>query len=223
LPILSGNLACANGTRRHRRNLPPPTALLVSSVSVEAAERRVGGSLCRTSGSTRLWRCCPSSVSNIRYRRIPNWLTLGGVVTGVALNSVPYQGLPGLKLSLAGRGVAFGSYMLLYLVRSMGAGDVKLMAAIGAMVGFRDWFGIFLVTALIGGVAGIALVAARGRLLRTFWDIGFILSELKQGWPAYVRNEELDVRSPKAMGLPPGAVIGAGTLVFLGTCARYGQ
>ena len=170
-----------------------------------------------------MWRCCPSSVSNIRYRRIPNWLTLGGVVTGVALNSVPYQGLPGLKLSLAGRGVAFGSYMLLYLVRSMGAGDVKLIAAIGAMVGFRDWFGIFLVTALIGGVAGIALVAARGRLLRTFWDIGFILSELKQGWPAYVRNEELDVRSPKAMGLPPGAVIGAGTLVFLGTCARYGQ
>ena len=117
-----------------------------------------------------MWRCCPSSVSNIRYRRIPNWLTLGGVVTGVALNSVPYQGLPGLKLSLAGRGVAFGSYMLLYLVRSMGAGDVKLMAAIGAMVGFRDWFGIFLVTALIGGVAGIALVAARGRLLRTFWE-----------------------------------------------------
>ena len=183
----------------------------------------IGGRLCRRSGSTRLWRCCPSSVSNIRYRRIPNWLTLGGVVTGVALNSVPYQGLPGLKLSLAGRGVAFGSYMLLYLVRSMGAGDVKLMAAIGAMVGFRDWFGIFLVTALIGGVAGIALVAARGRLLRTFWGIGFILSELKQGWPAYVRNEELDVRSPKAMGLPPGAVIGAGTLVFLGTCARYGQ
>ena len=117
-----------------------------------------------------MWRCCPSSVSNIRYRRIPNWLTLGGVVTGVALNSVLYQGLPGLKLSLAGRGVAFGSYMLLYLVRSMGAGDVKLIAAIGAMVGFRDWFGIFLVTALIAGVAGIALVAARGRLLRTFWE-----------------------------------------------------
>ncbi len=114
-----------------------------------------------------MWRCCPSSVSNIRYRRIPNWLTLGGVVTGVALNSVLYQGLPGL---IAGRGVAFGSYMLLYLVRSMGAGDVKLIAAIGAMVGFRDWFGIFLVTALIAGVAGIALVAARGRLLRTFWE-----------------------------------------------------
>lgn len=164
-----------------------------------------------------------AAIFDIRYRRIPNWLTLSGVVTGVALNSFLYQGLPGLKLSLAGLGVAFGSYMLLYLVRGMGAGDVKLMAAIGAMVGFRDWFGIFLVTALIGGVAGIALVAARGRLLRTFWNIGFILSELKQGRPAYVRNEELDVRSPKAMGLPHGAVIAAGTLVFLGTCARYGQ
>lgn len=164
-----------------------------------------------------------AAVFDIRYRRIPNWLTLGGVVSGVALNSFLYQGLPGLKLSLAGLGVAFGSYLLLYLVRGMGAGDVKLMAAIGAMVGFRDWFGIFLVTALIGGVVGIALIAVRGRLLKTFWNIGFILAELKQGRPAYVHNEELDVRSPKAVGLPHGAVIAMGTLVFLGTCARYGQ
>lgn len=164
-----------------------------------------------------------AAVFDIRYRRIPNWLTVSGVVSGVALNAFLYQGLPGLKLSLAGLGVAFGCYLLLYLIRGMGAGDVKLMAAIGAMVGFRDWFGIFLVTALIGGVVGLALVLIRGRLSKTLWNVGFILSELRQGRPAYVRNEELDVRSPKAVGLPHGAVIAMGTLVFLGTCARLGQ
>lgn len=164
-----------------------------------------------------------AAIFDIRYRRIPNWLTVSGVVSGVALNSFLYQGLPGLQLSLAGLGVAFGCYLLLYLIRGMGAGDVKLMAAIGAMVGFRDWFGIFLVTAIIGGVVGLALVLIRGRLAKTLWNVGFILSELRQGRPAYVRNEELDVRSPKALGLPHGAVIAAGTLVFLGTCAHLGQ
>lgn len=164
-----------------------------------------------------------AAVYDIRFRRIPNWLTLAGVVTGVALNVFLYQGLPGLRLSLPGLAVAFGSYFVLYLVRAMGAGDVKLMAAIGAMVGLTNWFGIFLFTAMIGGLAGIALVAARGRLRKTFWNVSFILSEMKHGRPAYVGNEELDVRSPKSLGLPHGAVIALGTLAFLGASAHFGR
>jgi prepilin peptidase CpaA len=41
----------------------------------------------------------------------------------------------------------------------MGAGDVKLMAAVGALVGWRDWFGTFLITAIIGGAMALILVA----------------------------------------------------------------
>jgi hypothetical protein len=66
----------------------------------------------------------------------------------------------------------------------------------------------------------IVLVAARGRLKRTFFNVGFILSEMKHGRPAYVEKEELDVRSPKAVGLPHGAVIAVSTLFFLAVAAR---
>jgi prepilin peptidase CpaA len=160
---------------------------------------------------------------DLRYRRIPNWLTTGGVIAGIALNSFMYRGWPGLRLSLAGLAVGFGTYFFLYSLRAMGGGDVKLMAAIGALVGMRDWFGIFLVTAIVGGIAGLAMVAMRGRLKKTLWNVGFILSEMKCGRPAYVGREELDVRSPKSVGLPHGAMIALGTIVFLGLSTRVDQ
>jgi prepilin peptidase CpaA len=164
-----------------------------------------------------------AAVYDVRYRRIPNWLTIGGVLAGIALNSFIYRGWPGLQLSLVGLAVGFAAYFILYSLRAMGGGDVKLMAAIGALVGVRDWFGIFLITAIIGGVAGLVMVAMRGRLKKTLWNVGFILSEMRRGRPAYAGREELNVRSPKSVGLPHGAVIALGTIVFLGLSTRLNQ
>ena len=56
---------------------------------------------------------------------------------------------------------------------------------------------------------------ARKRLKKTFFNVGFILSEMKSGRPAYLGNEELDVRNQKALGLPHGAVIAVGTVFYL--------
>ena len=160
---------------------------------------------------------------DVLYRRIPNWLTTGGVLAGIALNSFIYRGWPGLRLSLAGLAVGFAAYFALYSLRAMGGGDVKLMAAIGALVGVRDWFGIFLITAIVGGVAGLAMVAVRGRLKKTLWNMSFILSEMKHGRPAYIRREELDVKSPRSVGLPHGAMIALGAIAFLGLSLRFKQ
>jgi prepilin peptidase CpaA len=164
-----------------------------------------------------------AGVYDLLYRRIPNWLTIGGVVAGIAMNSFIYRGWPGLRLSLGGLAAGFAAYFILYSVRAMGGGDVKLMAAVGALVGVRDWFGIFLITAIVGGVAGLAMVAMRGRLKKTLWNVGFILSEMKHGRPAFVGREELDVRSPKSVGLPHGAMIALGTIVFLGLSTRLNR
>jgi prepilin peptidase CpaA len=158
---------------------------------------------------------------DIPYRRIPNWITAAGVLLGIAMNTFLY-GWPGLLTSLEGLAVGFGAYLILYSMRAMGAGDVKLMAAIGAMVGWQDWFGIFIVTAIVGGFASMALMAMRGRVKKTLWNVGFVLTEMKSGRAAYLSNEELDVRSPKAIGLPHAAVIAAGTLVFLGLSIHFG-
>ena len=164
-----------------------------------------------------------AAVYDIRYRRIPNWLTLAGVLLGFAINFGigPPEG--GVLFALQGFALAFGLYMFLYVLRAMGAGDVKLMAAIGALVGWERWFGIFLVTAIVGGVMALALVAVRGRLKKTMFNVGFILSEIKHGRPAYVGKEELDVRSGKALGLPHGAVIAIGTIFFLAVCGRLAR
>jgi prepilin peptidase CpaA len=163
-----------------------------------------------------------AAVYDVRYRRIPNWLTLAGILAGVALNGFLDQGRPGLFVSsLLGLAVAFGVYFVLYALRAMGAGDVKMMVAVGAIVGWRDWFGIFIITAIIGGIMALILVAMRGRVKKTLWNVAFILSELKGGRPAYMRREELDVKNPKALGLPHGAVIAVGTVFFLAVSAHF--
>jgi prepilin peptidase CpaA len=162
-----------------------------------------------------------AAVYDVRYRRIPNWLSVGGVLIGLALNTFLYQGWPGLRFALIGMGAGFGVYFVLYALRAMGAGDVKLMAAVGALVGWQNWFGIFLITAIIGGAMALILVALRGRVKKTLWNVGFILSEMRSGRPAYVGKEELDVRNPKALGLPHGAVIAVGTIFFLAVSAHF--
>lgn len=164
-----------------------------------------------------------AAVYDVRYRRIPNWLSLSGVLVGLALNAFLDPVWPGLRLSLMGLGMGFGVYFLLYALRAMGAGDVKLMAAVGALVGWRDWFGTFLITAIIGGAMALILVAAKGRVKKTLWNLSFILSELKSGRPAYMRKEDLDVRNPRALGLPHGAVIAVGTIFFLALAAHFGR
>ncbi len=162
-----------------------------------------------------------AAVYDVRYRRIPNWISVSGAAIGLALNAFLYRGVPGLLFSLKGLALGFGAYFLLYVIRAMGAGDVKLMGAVGSLVGWEDWFAIFLVTAIMGGVLALIVVVARGRLKKTFWNVGFIFGEMRHGRPAYLNREELDVKNPKAMGLPHGAVIAVGTIFFLALSSRY--
>jgi len=69
-------------------------------------------------------------------------------------------------------------------------------------VGWPNWFGIFVVTAIVGGFMALILVAVRKRVKSTFWNVGFIINEMKSGRPAYVGKEELDVHHPKALVYP---------------------
>jgi len=157
---------------------------------------------------------------DVKYRKIPNWLSLSGILLGVAINFGigPPEG--GVVFALQGFALGFAVYMALYVIRAMGAGDVKLMGAVGALVGWERWFGIFLVTAIVGGVMAFMLVLFPGRLKRTLFNVGFILSELKHGRPAYVAKEELDVRTQKGASLPHGAVIAISTIFYIAMAAR---
>lgn len=162
-----------------------------------------------------------AAIYDVRYRRIPNWVSVSGALIGVALNSFLYPGVPGLIFALKGLALGFCMYFLLYALHAMGAGDVKLMGAAGSLVGWQDWFGIFLITAILGGIMSVLVVLLRKRFKKTLWNVGYIVGEMKSGRAAFVSREELDVKSPQAMGLPHGAVIAIGTIFFLALSAHF--
>ena len=161
-----------------------------------------------------------AAVYDYRFRRVPNWLTFSGVLIGIGLNAFLYE-TPGLWLGLNGVGLALLIYFPLFVLRGMGAGDVKLMAAVGAFVGPINWIGILLLTAVFGGIAAIVLVSLKGRLRQTLYNLWFILTSLGHRQAPYEGNPQLDVRSDQALRLPHGVVIACGTIVFLGAAALW--
>ena len=161
-----------------------------------------------------------AAVFDVRRRRIPNWLTGAGIALGFAAHMYERGAGRGFLFSLSGLAVATSVYMLLYVLRALGGGDSKLMSAAGAFAGWQNWIGIFIVTAILGGVAAIVLAAARGRLRQTLWNTGFVLSEAKRGRPAYLTRKDLDVRTGQGMSLPHGAIIAVSTLIYLAIQAR---
>ncbi len=155
-----------------------------------------------------------AAVYDWRWRRIPNWLVSAGAVAAFALH-VWLGGLEGLKTAASGFSVALAVYVPLFAIRSVGGGDVKLMAAVGAFLGAVDWLLLFLISSLLGGVMALALVIWKGKLGATLRNVGFILAELAHLRPPHQKREALDIRHPDAITLPRGVVIALSTILLL--------
>src|SRR3954451_14942461 len=104
-----------------------------------------------------------------KYRKIPNWLNLSGLILGFGLNTL-FGGTSGFVSAGQGFLLALAIYLPLYLIKGMGAGDVKLMGAIGSLVGPSNWFQIFVATALFGGLAAAMLALTKKRFGETCWN-----------------------------------------------------
>lgn len=169
------------------------------------------------------WRIGPlvllllmAAVWDYRTQRIPNWLVLPGMVFGLAVNML-IAPLPGAAFwwPLAGLAVGFIGFMPLYLIRAMGAGDVKLMAMVGAFVGPEQTFWILLYTMVAGGVLSLALVLMRGTARRLFRNIAllfqFAYSDVTRG---VLPNFTVGI-SLSAGKLPYAVAIAIGTLSYL--------
>ncbi|HXE12301.1 MAG TPA: prepilin peptidase [Bryobacteraceae bacterium] len=155
-----------------------------------------------------------AAIYDLRFRRIPNWLNLSGLMLGFALNAVCFH-LVGAKNAGEGMLLALAVYLPLYLLRGMGAGDVKLMAAVGALVGPGNWFQIFVATALMGGACAGIFALAKGRLGETLCNLHFLLRDLISFRAPYRTNPQLDFRNSGSLGLPHGVPIALGSFVFL--------
>jgi prepilin peptidase CpaA len=92
---------------------------------------------------------------------------------------------------------------------------VKLMAAVGAIAGPWNWLGIFLATALLGGVVSLVFVAFKRRLHQTCFNVALVVAELSQFRLPSKSDSQLDIRHPRAVGMPHGVLIALGALAFL--------
>lgn len=155
-----------------------------------------------------------ASVYDFRYRRIPNWLVGAGAFAGIVSNTVTsgWHGLSGSSLGLL---TGFLLYLPLYIVRARGGGDVKLLAAIGAIVGAWTCVVITIFSALLGGIVGLALILWKKRLSKTLLNVSVITHELLRRRMPYLVDEQLDVRHPESLRTPHALILASGCVTFL--------
>jgi len=148
------------------------------------------------------------AVWDIGSRRIPNLLSYSGILVGIALRT-SVLGWRGLASALAGGAFAGGIFFLLYLVRGMGGGDVKLMTAVGCLTGVPTVFHIMLTCALAGGIMALGIVLYRSsarRTLRNVWELlRFHAAHGAQVHPT------LNIDNPQTTRLPYALAIAAGS------------
>ncbi|MCZ2153784.1 MAG: prepilin peptidase [Bryobacterales bacterium] len=158
--------------------------------------------------------CLIGAITDLRTRRIPNWLTLGSLPIGLIASGV-LGGWKGLFFSIAGMLLALVIYFVMYLLRAMGAGDAKIMAAIGAFIGPLMWFHLFLFASILGGVAAVVFTLARGQFKSMLSKSMEILRSLAYLRAPYAANPDLDIRSAKSLSIPHGAIIALAWFLLL--------
>ena len=155
---------------------------------------------------------------DVQQHRIPNWLTYPAILMGVLLRAHLW-GLNGVFTALGGGLLSAGIVFVFYAVRAMGGGDLKLMAAIGAVSGPRYALVSLLATAIAGGVLAIIYAVYRSKLLATLGNTGELVKFHVAGGMQV--HPDLNLDNPDALRMPYGLAIAAGSLyTFIAACWR---
>ncbi len=123
-----------------------------------------------------------ASAADLRGGTVPNWLTYSGVFCGLMWYWAT-DGLRGAGFSLVGAAAGFASLLVFFLLGGMGGGDVKLMAAFGALVGPSVIVQALIWIAVLGGIGAAGSVFWRAWRSRT-WSSGMSQREFIPYAPA---------------------------------------
>jgi prepilin peptidase CpaA len=146
-----------------------------------------------------------ATFTDLRSRRIPNWLVLPYLLAGIAVSSW-LHGWHGAGQSLEGAGLALLIYGFLFWMGGMGAGDVKLCIAIGAWIGPNQLFIALVLTGLAGGAMALVWAVRGGFLKELFQHTGGLLFSAKERGEAVLSN-------PQRRKMPYAPAIAIGTLI----------
>lgn len=148
-------------------------------------------------------------------RRVPNWLNAALIAIGFIVQGY-FFGLGGLASGGLGLLVGFGLLIIPWAMHGMGAGDVKLMAAIGVWFGPWMTFISFAVGAFLGGIIATVMIVSAGRLHAACANVGVLLVKIRSRDTAF--GEFGSAKSFAAGGsqlLPYGVPLTIGSLIVL--------
>lgn len=154
-----------------------------------------------------------AAVFDLTTRKIPNFITLPALVFGFILN-LYYCGSAGLRTAFIGFAAGILFLIIPFALGGMGAGDVKLLAAVGALNGAGFTLYTFVYGAAVGGVMALVLVIFRRKIFPALLGI----SEVFRTAPSHIFN-----RKTPELGVPAvsGLTIPYGAAIFCGTLAAY--
>jgi prepilin peptidase CpaA len=145
-----------------------------------------------------------ATFTDVHSRRIPNWLVLPFLLMGITV-SAWLHGWHGVLQSVEGAGLGLLIYGILFWMGGMGAGDVKLCAAIGAWIGPFQLFIALVMTGLVGGVMALAWALCGGFLKELFEHTSDVVFSAKKRSEAVLSN-------PLRRKMPYAPAIAIGTL-----------
>jgi prepilin peptidase CpaA len=153
-----------------------------------------------------------ATYTDLRSRRIPNWLVLPFLAVGILVSFGPrtWHGI-GIGQSLAGMGLGLLLFGVLAWMGGIGMGDVKLCAAIGAWVGPKQLFLALVLTGIIGGIMAVGWAIIGGFAGELFSGTSdFLFGWRKRGMKG---NPDLTLSNPKTRKMPYAPAIAIGTLI----------
>ncbi len=145
--------------------------------------------------------------------RVPNWLTLPMIAAGWIYSGI-WHGGEGLVWSLVGTGVGLALLLPAYAIGGMGAGDVKMLAAVGAWVYGWHTFYAFCASTIVGAVLAVLMVVVQGRFRKHYNQFLMIWMEILTVRDPEKLSAIAAQRKPSMMLLPYGIPIAIGTIGY---------
>lgn len=156
-----------------------------------------------------------AAVIDGRQLRVPNWLTYPMIISGWIASGV-FSGWEGLGWSLLGTVVGLGLLLPAYAIGGMGAGDVKLLAGVGAWVYGTHTFYAFCASAVVGAILAVGMVVARKSWQKHKNQFLVILNEVMTIRNPTQLSEIAAERKSSMLLLPYGIPIAIGTICYFG-------
>lgn len=154
--------------------------------------------------------------TDLRWSRIPNWLTFSAMGVGMVVHAWMY-GFSGALVSVAGCALGMGLFLLPYACRAIGAGDVKLVAGIGSIVGPAGIVSVAALSVLAGGIYALGVMGYQWGIVAASRKLAYATyGTLASGGSTGAGDFQLPYR------LRYGLAIAVGTLLFLGGVQPFG-